>query len=299
MRQPSTTTRRASRGFSIIELLVSISLVVLLVGITYPFLSALTSGSRVQAGLNIVGMSSDVARQWVQAKSWANDGSTTSPTLEEYSGTAAIYCPTNEIRIVFNDRDAEANSGTPPFLEDRGTDINGYKDISEVDYIRIPDGVGIAGIERTGPNAADVRFIAPPFAIAFNELGQLSYGDDNGYIYYNGNGIDDYELGATRATVSGGYNPTEWTDSRDDNGNDPNGDPNYTSGLSLTLPFEAIECVPGIVVFSLDEFEDSGLSFDGGGEATLTSAEGQWLQENGEIIFFSPHTGVALRDEQE
>ena len=292
MRQPSSQTRRGRRGFSITELLVSISLVVLLIGITYPFLAAVTSGSRVEAGLNIVGMSSDVARQWVQAKSWANDGSTSAPTLESYSGTAAIYCPTNEIRIVFNDRTAEATSGTPAFLEDRGTSVNGFKDISEVDYIRIPDGVGIAGIERTGPNAGDVRFIAPPFAIAFNELGQISYGDNNGYIYYDGNGSNDYNTGANRASVSGGYNPSEWANDRDAAGD-------YTSKSSLTLPFEAIECVPGVVVFSLDNFEKAGLSFDGGGIATLPSDEGQWLQENGEIIFFSPHTGVALRDEQE
>lgn len=288
MRQLSSKTRRARQGFSITELLVSISVVILLIGITYPFLSALTSGSRVQAGLNTAGMASDVARQWVQAKSWANDGSTTAPTLERYSGTAALFCPTNEIRIVLNDRNAQASSGSPPYLEDRGTDVNGYKDLAEVDYIRIPDGVGIAGIYR---DASGVRFIAPPFAIAFNELGQLNYGDNNGYIYYDGNDVNNYEIGSTRGA---GYDPFQWR------GRDGATNATPMSGsLKKQLPFEAIECVPGIVVFSLDDFDDANLSFAGGGAATLASAEGQWLKENGEIIFFSPHTGVALRDEQE
>lgn len=272
------------QGFSIVELMVSVGIIVLLIAISYPFLSALNRGSRIEAGLNIVGMSSDVARQWVEAESWANDGSTAAPTLESYSGTAAIYCPTGEIRIVVNDRNAD--QGGNNYLEDFALETNGYKDLDDVAYIRIPDGVGIAGIQRFGAGNNDVQFIAPPFAIAYNELGQLNYGDANGYIYYDGDGDGNYETARTRQS---GYNPS---------GADENSASLRPDGVSLELPFEAIECVPGVVIFNLNDFEDAGFTFDGGGVLALGGTEGQWLNANGETIFFSPHTGVALRDEE-
>lgn len=290
MRLLTSNNRRSAAGFSIVELMVSIGIIGLLIGISFPFISAMTTGSRVEAGLNIVGMSSDVARQWVQAESWADDGiaNATNPSGESYSGTAAIYCPTGEIRIVSNNRFAKDTGSN--FLEGAGSTTNGYKDLPQVDYIRIPVDVGIAGIERTGSGATAIRFIAPPFAIAFNELGQLNYGDTSGYIYYDGDGDNEYDL-TTAGERPSGYDPRDWGDDRD-------AASDYTSELSLKLPFEAIECVPGVVVFDFEKYEAAGFDFDGG-SVTLSSNEGQWLQDNGETIFFSPHTGAALRDEQE
>ncbi|MGB0768932.1 MAG: prepilin-type N-terminal cleavage/methylation domain-containing protein, partial [Phycisphaeraceae bacterium] len=56
MRQPNSIRRRAL-GFSLTELLVSISIIGLLVGLTFPVLRVLTGSSRVEAGLNVAGMS--------------------------------------------------------------------------------------------------------------------------------------------------------------------------------------------------------------------------------------------------
>ncbi|MGB1123955.1 MAG: type II secretion system protein, partial [Phycisphaeraceae bacterium] len=100
MKRLNPTPRRRVRGFSITELLVSISIVGLLLAIVFPVISVMTNSSRVEAGQNVVGMASDVARQWVQAEAWANDASTNagSAVNEQYSGTAALYCPTGEIR---------------------------------------------------------------------------------------------------------------------------------------------------------------------------------------------------------
>jgi prepilin-type N-terminal cleavage/methylation domain-containing protein len=281
-------SRRSPRGFSIIELMVSVSIIALLIAIAFPTISALTGSSRVEAGLNVAGMSADVARQWVQAERWANDGSTTQPTLEEYSGTAALFSPTGEIRIVKNDRNARDAGGA--YLEDDAApQRNGYRDLDQVDYIQIPRGVGIAGIFKDPNNGGRVAFLAPPFAIAFNELGQLSFGDGNGLIYYNSDGVTParYNTGQDRPN---GYNPSEWVSDAERFAPD-----NFT----LLLPFEAIECVPGVIVYDADEFEAAGLTFDGGGAAVRGSDEANWLEDNGRTIFFSPHTGVALRDEQE
>ena len=291
MRHTRKTNRRRQRGFSLTELMVSISIVVLLIGITFPVISVMTSGSRIEAGLNIVGMSADVTRQWVADSAWANDGCLVDAINESYSGTAAIYCPTGEIRITLNNRNARNTGGA--YLEDLSPALNGYIDRFGIDYIIIPDGVGIAGIQRTGAAANDVSFLAPPFAIAFNESGQLSYGDTGGRIYYDGNGDSQYDT-TTGGRRPGGYDPKDW------NGLSGSNNENVISATKLIkrLPFEGIECVTGIVVYNLEDFENASFDFAGGGQATFASGAGQWLKENGETIFFSPHTGVALRDEQ-
>jgi prepilin-type N-terminal cleavage/methylation domain-containing protein len=292
MQRHHRTTRRQTRGFSITELLVVIGIMALLVAIVFPVISVMTSSSRIEAGLNIVGMSSDVARQWVQAEAWANDASAIQPIREEYSGTAALFCPTGEIRIVINDRMAQDGS---VYLEDQRPAQNGYKDLDQVEYILMPNGVGVAGIQRTGAADDAIRYIAPPFAIAYNEDGQLNYGDANGYIYYDADADTPprYERSSTRASVSN-YDPFDWRGFDDAQNADP-----MTPSLRKELPFEAIECVPGVVIYNKDDFKEAGFDFSGGGEITPADTDAwEWLQENGETVFFSPHTGVMLRDEE-
>lgn len=292
------TSQHKQHGFTITELIVTIGIIGLLIALAFPVLSVLSSSSRVEAGQNIIGMASDVARQWVQAEAWANDASTdnNSASNEQYSGTAAIYCPTGEIRIVVNDRNASLNSSPPfEFLEDRFPPLDGYKDLN-IDYIQIPTGVGVAGIRRTGQGENAIRFIAPPFAIAYNELGQLSYGDANGHIYYDADANNEYDI-TPFGRRPADYNPDEWSG----NGNAINATP-MSPSLKKELPFEAIECVPGVVIFDQNEYDKAGFDFDGnagGIDPVNNPAEWAWLNENGKTIFFSPQTGVALTDEEQ
>jgi len=288
IRQAHPTSRRRASGFTITELLVAIAIIIVLIGLTFPVISALQNSGRVEAGLNTVGMASDVARQWVKSSAWADDG-VPNPAGERYSGTAALYCPTNEIRIVGNRRNARDAGGN--YLEEYLLTTNGYADLQGMDYISIPDGVGIAGIVRTGSAANSVLFIAPPFAIVFDESGHLNFGDTNGLIYYDSDFNGFYDVNDTRPA---GYNPKQW----DGDGTNDNAALD-TGTLSRPLPFEAIPCVAGVIVFSTREYEGQGYSFAGGGAVAINSNEGQWLQENGQTLFFSPHTGVALRDEDD
>ncbi|MBX2850639.1 MAG: prepilin-type N-terminal cleavage/methylation domain-containing protein [Phycisphaeraceae bacterium] len=285
---PSTpqTTRPHAQGFSLIELLVTISIIALLIGITFPSISALIGSNRIESGMNTVGMSADVARQWVTAETWANDGNP-NPTGEIYNGTAALYCPTGEVRIVKNIRSARDGSN---YLEEMTPTLNGYADLGHVEYISIPSGVGIVGIERHG-TGNNVRFIAPPFAIAFSEAGQLSYGT-GGHIYYDSDGDNSYNTTSSGRTA--GYDPSEW----DGETGSTNEDFISSTNLKRALPFERIECVPGVVIFDMNEYTDAGFDFAGGGRVDLSDPEGQWLNDNGRTLFFSPHTGIALRDER-
>jgi len=288
MRRTRTTTRSRrlarSRGFTLTELLVAISIIILIIGITFPVISSIQSGSRIEAGLNTIGMTADVARQWVKPSVWEEDESD-KVTGERYSGCAALYCPTGEVRIITNFRNAQRRGGG--YLEESNFNSNGYWDLRGVDYISIPDGVGVVGIHRAGNT---VRFLAPPFAIAFNEKGQMYFGDILGLIYYDANGDTIYGNNGRPS----GYDPSDWDGESGANNVDINEDT-----LVRELPFEAIECVPGVVIYDSGDFETAGFDLSGGGAVTLNSAEGQWLEANGKTLFFSPSTGVALRDEEE
>ncbi len=287
-----------ARGFTLVELLIVISIMALLIGISFPVISALQSGSRIEAGLNTIGMSVDVARQWVAPSAWEDDN-TNLIQSERYSGCAALYTPNGEVRIVTNFRNAR-EQGSNDYLEHNATATspNGYRDRSGVDYIVIPSGVGVAGILRTG-TGNNVEFIAPPFAIAFNEDGQLYLGDTTGRIYYDGfvpSGGDRTDgRFDTSPNQRSGYDPSQW-----DGGSGARNEDVISQDRPIrALPFEAIECVPGVIIYDQDDFANAGFSFDGGGSVGFGDAAYDWLEENGRTVFFSPHTGIALRDEQE
>lgn len=275
---------RSVKGFSLIELLVVISVIALVIGITVPFINAMQSGSRAEAGLNTIGVASDVTRQWVGPSRWATDFSSAGAGSASYSGTAAIFTPTRQVRITVNERSAaDAAQGS---LELLVPTRNGYKDKFGLDYISIPSGTGLAGIYRNGAN---FDLVAPPFALCYDEDGHLSYGDENSLIYYDGDNDDSYTLNNTRPP---GYNFQEWYDA--DRNDATKFDP--AAGTFL-LPFDAIECVAGIIAYDLDDARQEGIDFSGGGSYAEGSTEANWLRANGTTVFFSPHTGVMLRDE--
>lgn len=296
MRPNAQTTRRRSHGFTITELIVVVSITIVIIGILFPVISALTTSNRVEAGLNTVGMASDVARQWVDPLKWENDGGLVAPLHEQYNGTAALFCPTGEVRIVYNIPSGRNGSGN--YLEDflsipSPLASNAYLDNPNIDYIRLPDGLGVVGILRTGSNAGDVRFIAPPFAIAYSENGGLNFGNGSGLIYYDSDG--NGEFGTSNAQKRpNNYDPRDWNGDRDE-------PTDFTSQQKLTLPFDAIECVGGVVVFDFDDFAagfpNSTLFSGGYVDLTNNANGGAWLQENGRALFFSPQSGIALRDE--
>lgn len=281
------TTRARSRGFSITELIVVIGIAALLIGFTFPVISSLFRGTKISGGLNTIGMSVDVARQWVALAAWDTDLTGLPPQPQDYSGTAALVCPTGEVRIVVNERRAQDQNNN--FLEANTVNKqNGYSDLNGVDYIQIPNGVGVVGIFR---DSSGVRLLAPPFAIAFNENGHMHFGDGNGQIYYDGDGSGRYETNDDRS----GYDPAEWDGTSGSNNDEVlNRNSGNAGDLRRALPFDAIACVPGVIVYEADAFP---FNFDNNGEVQLGTPAGDWLDENGVSLFFSPHTGAALTNE--
>ena len=174
------------------------------------------------------------------------------------------------------------------YLENTGQ--NGYYDLEGVDYISIPNGGAVVGVLRTGSGATDITFIAPAFAIAFNENGQLNYGDANGRIYYDGNGNGSYDRSSTRPAA---YDPEYWDGSSDA----LNANVISSSYPVKALRFEAIECVSAVLIYDAEAFANAGYNFSGGGTATVGSAKGTWLKDNSRAMFFSPLSGTALYDE--
>ena len=306
------------RGFTLIEMMIVVLIVVIIMGITFPMLSALQRSGRVETGLSTVSLAGSVARAWATASlpqvNQVLDPAGSSNT-GNYSGTAAIFCPTNEVRIVINHQLATDN-GSPPTSPTFSNSLefnhqNGYRDYRltnggrrDIDYIAIPSGTGIAGIHRFGLGAADIELLAPPFAIAFDETGTLIQGHrDNpaghisspnpaNFVYYDADLNGAYDTNNVRTTS---YDPADWD--RDSSNARGVSDAFLNANLVRQLPFDAIETVAGVIIYDAAEYKAAGFNFSGGGFVDSGTAAYDWLRENGTVVFFSPNTGVALRDE--
>jgi len=280
-RTPRAVTTRASTkdfrgGFTLIELLVVISIIALVMLATFPVLSAMKSGSREAAGYNTVAVAASAARQLATSQKAKFDPLTDG---QPFAGTAALFTNTGDIRIVEHDSDLTINNGTGDEL--------GYDDVSDRDYIRIPQRVGIVGISTGGEppfTTFDLKLIAPPFAIRFNSYGGLVFGKDNGsqeerLVFYDGNGAGSADASRTRTSVS----PQPY---------DPN-NANHKQWLTdrYEVPFDRIETVVGVIVY--EDEGDIDLTAEASGYLPQSTEDA--ILSKGKAVFFSRYTGAPLR----
>ena len=275
-------------GFTLIELLVVIAIVVLVTGIAVPLFGALSGAVRAGGAVNTVHVSVAAAR------AYATRDLNGPFTLVggRYSGTAVIFTPANEIRLVENIPFARNGSGN--YLEAGGR--NGYADIEGRDYIKLSRDNAVAGIARNTPG--DAILLTPPFAIRFDQRGALLSGQPSSadkVVYYDGDRDGAFEVSIGR-TSAPPYNPDDWNPDQRYN-NQPV--PADAEGR-YHLPFEEIESVVGVIVYSDKDFRAANIGA-GALEANdvadgdpLNTPAAEWILDNGTPVFFSRYSGAAV-----
>ncbi|MEM9419255.1 MAG: prepilin-type N-terminal cleavage/methylation domain-containing protein [Planctomycetota bacterium] len=172
-------------GFSLIELLVVVSIIALLAAISFPFLKNTLQSTAVNAAAGQVNNALSAARvyatqqqSFIAAKRVGSTLRNAQDNGDGYSGAAVVFAPDNSLRVMVNDQNAYDPSLTSSagWLELQVPPLNGYTPVPDFDDIRYPGRVQILGIVRTGSGNYDVRLLPPPFAIRFSSDGTIGQG---------------------------------------------------------------------------------------------------------------------------
>ncbi|MEM1209767.1 MAG: type II secretion system protein [Planctomycetota bacterium] len=242
------TAPTARRGFTLVELIVVLSIIVIASAITFPFIGAMTRDLSATSGVNTVQAATMAARAYATRDKSARvlDANAAPPITAEYSGSAALFTPDNLIRIVENAGNGAEDAryltnSTGDFLESaystNGVELNGFVDVLGREPIQLDPNTGVVGIIRAPDDGTHnnlyrvrlsgetTRLIPPPFAVWFSPSGSIVAGvpllsgtpdevdrSRNRVLYYDGNHTRD--LGNTdhidvRRTGAGA-----WTSSR-------------------------------------------------------------------------------------
>ncbi|MEM6332764.1 MAG: prepilin-type N-terminal cleavage/methylation domain-containing protein [Planctomycetota bacterium] len=358
--------RHPSAGFTLVELMTVLVIIVFVSAITFPFLGAMSRDIASSNGVNTVQAATTAARAYATRTRGAQVIDVTLGTNAEYSGAAALFTPDNLIRIIENSGNgislqSETAPGNP-FLEigfesaspvinpSPGVDfqlpLNGFSDVEGREPIVLNPNIGVVGIVRAPnddpyntiypvrlTNSSTTRFIPPPFAVWFNQAGSLVSGiprfnaptaaevdlSRNRVVYYDAgpaislNGLRTDAVGIDVQRISAGNwrsSNRESVDPYDPDEFDPaspefDRQRNFSDSNRLILPFEEIEAVVGIVLYDKSEFrrfQPEGQTFEldwPPANPTEAQAIAEWLVDNGTAVFFSPTSGIALRQANE
>lgn len=277
----------ASRGFTIIELMVVVAMIAMLIGFSVPLVFKIDELSRDRSGVNTFGVAVTAARAYATRRIADDDEQENA----SYSGTAIVVTPYGELRLVENDQ----RSGLEP--------RNGYKDLSRTEFISLPKGISAVGIARNGTGAGGLLLLPPPFAIRFNERGHLISDANTADAASENTVIYDFGGGYQTSTRPGGYDLIQYDPDHTDVQRDP------ATGKYIQTAFGNLETVVGVIVYSKADFEDAGGQWKGTGSVapefgcktpdgscgTGMTGVRRWMLDNGTVLFFSRFTGQIIR----
>lgn len=317
-----TTSQKPGRlAFTLVELLVVLTVMTILAGLAIPMMGVMMSSNPVLAGIDTIGVAVAANKPFALREVVDLGDIDSDYAGATYSGTAIIFTPAGEIRLVENDQSAEDEDEDK--VEKLDPPYNGYRDIPGREYIQLPRTAGVFGITRTSQHG--LVFLPPPFAVRFDEEGQLIAGGGVSgtpgprIVVYDGNYDGAYSINVHRKDPfhpNKGYEPDRWDPSTkrykkvhadDLNEKKPGIHPDTKRHK---LPFEAMAAVIGVVVYDKDLFReqfdpDSGdpgvgprpaMIAENNGEVgfNLNGGMGKWLLKNGEALFFNRYTGTIL-----
>ncbi len=266
---------RSFRGFTIIELLVAVSIIGILIAITIPVIGAMGKGTRTSAAVNSISVGVQVARYHATRQINAKD--LDGVNFAPYRGAAAIVTHAGEIRITEHRQDAV--NGANVYLE-LSNNRAGFRDVDGIEYLRLPSNVVVLGFRRNATGSAGLKLMAPPFAIRFDQYGNLLVGNPSSpdrMAYYDGNYNGQY---ATSSDRPSNYEPPTpvWN----------------TTAAKYQLPFEELETVTGIYIVE----KSPDISLASGTDGCLNDAASiSKIKANGKLIMFSRYTGNPMRND--
>ena len=174
---------RLQRAFTIIELLVVISIIGVVTGLAFPTLRATLQNTAVNVAVGQVNNALSAARvfatqnrPFLAARRVGQTLRTSDDLGDGYSGAIVLFANDNSLRIMRNDENAWDDENNR-WMELLPTPLNGYTPVEDFEDQRFNGRVQVFGIHRVGPAPEDVQLIPPPFAIRFNRSGVITSGN--------------------------------------------------------------------------------------------------------------------------
>lgn len=289
MNGPHTNTPR--NGFTLAELLVVITVIVLLFTVVAPNFSSMISSGIEDSAVSVISAATATARVYATRTQSFSAGS--------YQGAALLFTPSGEVRIVRHIEEAADGGGQR--LVDKSPPHAGYADLPGEDFFTLPEAVGVVGVTRGGGvGSGAVYIMPPPFAVRFNSDGTMIsrrtlQGSSNMAMYYDGDINTQYVLSNTRTSSYNAnlYDPrsSEYASS------------NFVAGSGkIRFGIDGIDTVVAVIAFKMSEFLEAGHKLGGtgaglGSQGQLPSganSAAEWIKSNGRVIYFNRYTGTGI-----
>lgn len=313
------TPRTTRSGFTLMELMAVVAILIVLFAVIGPSLNGLLTSGRVESGVTVVSTGVSAARAYSDRDkqfltefrdSNGNKVGSSRDNGDGYSGSAIVFTPAGQLRLVENHE--HARNSDNEYLEmgaaDRNNWVepirNGYLEITGREPMTLPEGAAVVGIHRTADDD-EATLLPPPFAMRFNQHGNLIAGEirettdaPDRRVYYDSDQNGEYAVRGTNLDDRPDtYQPERWMpNSPDYAGNfEPDTDPDSPDRHAETgrrkMAFEALETVIGVIVYDHSAFKDAGYTLADRLDDDADAAR-EWILENGTPVLINRLTGT-------